>query len=153
MTTAQYADHGLRFVYPENWKLEESAEDWPREILLEAPGGALFTLHLYPETAEPAQIAAEALESLQGEYDKADWEVEPYEDPLIVVEGSPELTERSPVALGYDCTFSLLDFIVQVEIRVFRYDDMVILALFQAEDRDFDSPRQVFLAMLWSLLA
>lgn len=152
MTTAQYSANGLNFVYPENWKLEETSEGWPREVLLESPGGAFFSLHIYPPDSDPAQVASEALQSLQTEYDNADWEVNPYEDALIVVEGSPELSNRSPAALGFDATFSLLDFIVQIEIRAFRCEDRVILALFQAEDREFEQLRQVFLAMLWSLL-
>lgn len=141
--TANYDANGLNFVYPENWKLDEACEEWPKEITIEAPSGAFLSLHVYPDEAIASEIVEEALELIRKEYDEQDMECVPFEGKLIFLEG--------PSAVGYDVSFSLLDFIVQSQLRCFTHNGHPVLAICQAEDREFDELHQVFLAILWSL--
>jgi hypothetical protein len=139
-----YDANGLKFAYPENWKVREACAGCPKEIIVESPSGAFLSLHIYPEDSSPAQIVEEAIRSLRDEYEDRGIELRPY---------SGELVSGGPVAGGYDVSFSLLDFIVHVQLRCFRHDERTILSIWQAEDREFDRLRRVALAMLLSLVS
>jgi len=140
---SNYDGQGLSFVYPENWKVEESTDEWPREILLQSPSGAFLSLHLYATGSSEPELVEQALQSIRAEYEERDIEALPFKDSLVI---------DGPKARGYNVSFSLLDFIVQAQVRCFRHADYVILTMCQAEDREFDQLEQVFLAILWSLI-
>lgn len=137
-----YNANGLEFAYPENWKIHEACAGYPKEIMVESPSGAFLSLHIYPD-ASAESVLDEAVRSLRDEYEDRGMELVPY---------AGELVAGGPVASGYDVSFSLLDFIVQVQLRCFCHDEGIILSMWQAEDREFDQLRQVFLAMLLSLV-
>jgi len=141
--TANYDAYGLNFVYPENWNLIEACDEWPKEITLETPSGAFLSLHIYPEESLPAKVVEEALQSIREEYDDRGMESVPFDGNLVL---------DGPSAVGYNVSFSLLDFIVQSQLRCFVHGDSPILAISQAEDREFEELHEVFLAILWSLV-
>ena len=68
--TATYQKRGLKFLYPENWKLIDEADtELPCSISLETPdGGAFWSVHLYPPEADPDQMLKETVATLQETY-------------------------------------------------------------------------------------
>jgi hypothetical protein len=137
--TAHYAKNGLSFYYPENWRLGEQDDEWPKEIVLESPGGAMWSLHVYCPPVDEAEIAAEALKAFRHEY------------PNLEVQQVQE-TIGDAQAVGHDLHFYYLDLLVVIQTRCFRLGDKTLLLMQQAEDRDFTSLKPVFDAMTTSLV-
>ena len=130
---------GLRFEYPENWTLEEAAEDQVEQVVVSSPHTAFWHLTRYTCEAELEPLFDEALAALRTEYH--DMETEPADDTL---EGQ-QLT-------GFDVNFICLDLTNTCWLRGFQTDDATYLLLCQAEDREFAQIAPVFQAMLASLL-
>lgn len=139
--TAVYDKQGLNFMYPENWKLTDSADDSvPHEITVDSPdGAAMWSVHLYPDGTQPEQLLDQTLESLRETY--PDLELSELEESSI--EKSIE---------GNEALFYCLDFLVRARLQVFETDKHRVLAWYQAEDREFAKMEMVFQAMTTSLL-
>jgi hypothetical protein len=138
---AVYDKMGIRFLYPDNWTLDESeALSGNRSVSVFSPGGAFWTIVLHAADADPRDLAAQALETLKAEYNDAEVET---------------VTEQiSEVSLsGYDLNFFCLDFTNTALIRGFRTASASCLVLCQAEDREFEQLGPVFRAITTSLIA
>jgi hypothetical protein len=131
---------GIRFHYPENWKLdEESAHQGPTSVTVISPGGAFWTLSLHPVSADLPRLTRAVLEALREEYKELDAE------PIEEVVCDHEL-------VGYDVNFYWLDLTNTALVRAFRTPRATCVLLCQAEDREFVQVERVFLAMTTSLL-
>jgi hypothetical protein len=138
---AVYDKLGIRFLYPDNWTMDESeALSGNRSVSVYSPGGAFWTIVLHASHLDPDELAAGALETLKSEY--ADAEVQSV---------SEQIGERS--ISGYDLNFFYLDFTNTALIRGFRTASASCLVLCQAEDREFERVGPVFRAITTSLLA
>jgi hypothetical protein len=138
--TASYDKAGLRFLYPENWKItEEHLTEPPLSVTIESPGGGFWVVMVYDEDIEPAMLVDQAVESMRDEYEEV--EISPFERPFGEV-----------AATGRDLWFYCLDFVVHSRVFVVRGLGKTMLTMWQAEDRDFESLEPVFNAMLTSLL-
>ena len=139
--TATYDKLGLKFLYPENWKLIDEADpDVPHVVSLEGPdGSSTWTVHLYPHETDGEALLKESLATL----------METYEDcEISKIEG--ELAGFT--ANGVEAMFYCLDFLIQAQLRIVKTREHVLLVWVQAEDRDFDEKRIVFEAISTSLL-
>ena len=69
--TATYDRLGLKFFYPENWKLiDEPDSDLPHVVSLETPDGSTtWSVHAYPTETESAPIIKETLATLMDTYE------------------------------------------------------------------------------------
>jgi hypothetical protein len=138
---ATYEKLGIRFLYPDNWQLdEEETLGGNRSITVFSPGGAFWSIVLHPTKADPSELAAAALDALKAEYQ--DSEAEPV---------CERIADRS--ISGYDMSFFYLDFTNTALIRSFRTPTASCLVLCQAEDRELIDLAPVFLAITTSLLA
>ncbi len=136
-----YDKQGVRFLYPDNWVLDE--EDSPAgspSVTVQSPGGAFWSLAIHDPTTDPRDLAAAALEALQIEYPDSE---------------SEAVTERigGQSIEGYDFHFFYLDFVSTAAIRGLRTANASCLVLCQAEDREYDELGVVFRAITTSLLA
>lgn len=136
---AVFENYGVRFIYPENWRLFEEGEDWPKEVCVESPSGAQWTLHVYAPAQDPKQLVEGTREAMEREYDEV--EAEYVQEPI-----------GSVVAEGYNLTFFYLDLLVICQARCFNSENRSLLLIAQAEDRDFQELDRVFQAMTISLL-
>jgi hypothetical protein len=137
---AVYDKMGVRFLYPDNWTLDESeALSGNRSVSVYSPGGAFWTIVLHGASADPHDLANQALETLKAEYADAE-----------VAEVSEQIGEQ-PVS-GYDLNFFYLDLTNTALIRGFRTASASCLILCQAEDREFERVGPVFRAITTSLL-
>ncbi len=138
--TAVYDKLGLKFLYPENWKLIDDSTDSPQVITLETPDGSTtWSVHIYPAEADGDLVLKETLDSLQQTYE--DLEISPHSIQL----GEWEAT-------GVEALFYCLDFLIRAQLHLLRTRDKLLLFWTQAEDRDFDKQQIVFQAIAISLL-
>ena len=138
--TAVYDKLGVRFLYPENWRIDdEQLADWPHSVSVQSPGSGFWSLHIYRAAVEPARVAAEVLQTMRAEY--------------AGLEATPVTEQIGPAeAVGYDMDFCCLDFIITSKTRSLRVGKWTYLMLYQAENREFEQLQDVFRAMTLSLL-
>src|SRR5882724_4306421 len=137
---AVYDKMGIRFLYPDNWTLDEDeALHGDQTVTVYSPGGSFWSVALHAPSVDPRDLASAALKTLKTEY--RDSEAEPACEQI----GQYSLS-------GYDLSFFYLDFTNTALIRGFRTRTATFLVLCQAEDREFESIGPVFRAMTTSLL-
>lgn len=136
-----YDDHGVRFLYPDDWELEVVEDGQRTTVTVNAPGGtSFFLLTIDPARPQPALVADEALAAMRSEYP----ELETY--PAF------ETIARHK-ATGHDVEFFSLDLLAACEIRSFRSRKHTVLMLTQwAQDRDADQISELFSAMRQSFI-
>ena len=139
--TAVYDKLGLKFLYPENWRLiDDSDSDTPHIITLETPDGSCtWAVHVYQAGVDRDEILKSTLASLQETYE--DLEVA----PAVADFGGTEGT-------GVEALFYCLDFLVRAELQIVESSDHLLLFWTQAEDRVYDEQDLVFKAISVSLL-
>lgn len=138
--TATYENHGITFLYPENWTLtQEQCTERPYEISVQSPGSGFWSVHVYEESSDPGQLATEALDSMRQEYENIDSE------PVTSTIGDLEVG-------GYELNFYCLDFLVTARIVGFRHGGSTYLVLYQAESSEFEDLGVVFEALTISLV-
>ena len=141
--TAIYEQSGIRFLYPENWALDNRDDTGrPWSVSVHSPSGAFWSLTVYDDPAELAQIERESLEAVREEYSESIFET---------VAASEKLAGHE--LAGQDINFFYLDFLISARLRVFRIGDQSCVVLYQAEDRDFETLQRVFEAITLSLFS
>ena len=138
---AVYDKMGVRFLYPENWTLDESdAVAGRRSVSVYSPEGAFWTLALHNLSTDPKDLVNTVLSAVKKEYE--DFESEPVSEEIA---GNP--------VTGYDLNFYCLDLTNTALVRGFRTDSASCVVLCQAEDRDFKKVEPVFRAITTSLFS
>ena len=138
--TAVYDKLGLKFLYPENWKLIDDSTDSPQVITLETPDGSTtWSVHVFPAETDGDLVLKETLDSLKETYE--DLEIAPHSLPLGELE-----------ATGVEAMFYCLDFLIRAQLHFLQTPDNLLLFWVQAEDRDFEKQELVFKAISTSLL-
>ncbi len=136
---AKYDRFGVRFLYPDNWKVqEENPQPQTHCVTLQSPGSAFWMLQLMQTEESPERLSAEVLYSFKQDYDEV--EVSRIEEEI---HGTP--------SIGYDIQFYCLDFVVASQIRSFHLLDRACVLLIQAEDSEFEQMEPVFRAITASL--
>lgn len=138
---AVYENFGVRFLYPENWSLQdEEFDDWPRSVTVQSPQTSFWSLHVYPPGYEARKVVEEVVKSIQEVYEEL--EVLPAKDTIGDVETK-----------GVDIAFFYLDLLVEAKVRCVKTPSSTLVWHYQAESREFDDMEPVFQAMATSLLA
>ena len=138
--TVLYDRYGIQFMYPENWEvLEEEVNSWPRSVNVQSPSGAFWSITMYQSHDAPEGLNEEVLRTMRQEYQDIDAE------PVSEMLAGCRVT-------GYDMNFYCLDLLISTSIRTFIVGDQTYLAMFQAEDREFERIESVFRAITASLL-
>lgn len=135
----RFDDLGIHFQYPDNWDLDvaETTEGL-YTISVMSPGGAFWTIMIYPSSDEPGEIAKAALDALRVEYPDSD-----------VSDASEEVSGYE--LAGYDLNFFYLDLTSTATLRAFRAPDASYVIHCQAEDREYEKLSIVFQAITASL--
>jgi hypothetical protein len=136
--TATYENHGIQFLYPENWKLEEQQGQGQWTVSVQSPQTAFWSITVDETGRSPEALAADAVETLRHEY-----------PPLDVSEVKERVGRWD--AVGHDVAFFCLDLTNTGGIRAFRVDARSVLLLFQANDTEWEQVKLVFRAMAESL--
>src|SRR5436190_19870350 len=92
----QFDDGGVRFLFPENWRLEreDTGEGWT--VSVQSPGTAFLLITVNTDLPSPDAMLATALAALQAEYKDLE-----FEDCIDSIAGLP--------AIGHDMRFISLD--------------------------------------------
>lgn len=138
--TAIYDHQGVRFAYPENWKIEHGEdEEATLQVTVASPHTAFWSLSIYPGLRNTRALLDEVLQAMQAEY------------PDLESNSADEIIDGLQI-VGFDLDFICLDLTNTARARVFHRDQNTCLLLCQAEDREFEQIEQVFRAMTLSLL-
>jgi hypothetical protein len=136
---AQFADGGIRFCYPENWKLEREENDAGWTVSLQSPSTAFVMVCFRDDNSTPEEMALAALEALREEYPELESEV-----AVGAVAGRP--------ATGYDVRFFSLDLSNTCFLRSFHTSEGTILLLWQATDLELEKIEPVLRAICKSMV-
>jgi hypothetical protein len=135
-----YDKHGLKFQYPENWKLEEeTVEDDSPSVSLYSPEGAFWSVTIYADV-DPASASEQALESMRVEY------------PDLDVDAVTESIAGQEL-VGYEMSFVCLDMVNTARVLCYGDDRSAFVLMYQAEDRDYTKLTDVFSAVTTSMLS
>lgn len=138
--TATFKNADLLFMYPENWRVQESFQsETVYEVLLESPYGSIWSVSVFLDGSkreELVELCADALREHYEDFERFDWDGE--------IDGQD--------AVGFDSNFFCLDFIVTAQARSFEIGEKTFNVFCQAEDRDFEKNKQVFEAITISLI-
>jgi hypothetical protein len=131
---------GIRFTYPENWKLDETeALEGAATVTVYSPGGSFWSISLHSIDTEPEELVAAAVKALRETYDELDAETT-----------TDEIAGHE--LAGSDVNFYCLDLTNTALVRSFMGERFNGLILCQADDREFAEIEPVFRAMTVSLL-
>jgi hypothetical protein len=135
---AEFEQMGIRFKYPENWRLEreENEEGW--SVSVQSPDTAFLMLCLREDMPSTDDVAATALDALREEY--PDLESEDCTDSLA---GVP--------ALGHDVRFFSFDLTNSCWIRSFYTAQGTVLVLCQFNDLEEEKNEPVLRAICASI--
>jgi hypothetical protein len=135
---AKFEEGGVRFLYPENWRVErEDSEDgW--NVTVQSPETAFVVITVNEELPTTEEVLATALEALKADY--PDLEADHCVD---TVAGQP--------AVGHDIRFISLDLTNTCWTRSFYSTAGTILVLCQCNDLESEIHEQVLRAICASL--
>jgi hypothetical protein len=117
----QFTRSGVRFQYPDNWKLEvqDSGDGWSATV--SSPDTAFLFLSYHADQDDPAALADAALEAMRETY------------PDLESETTVESLANTP-AIGYDLDFFMLDLINSCRIRALSVHVGCLLLMSQCVD-------------------
>ena len=130
--------NGIRFQYPDNWKLVREDVETGWTVSVQSPATAFFMLTFDDQMPESGLVAQTVLDALRADY--PDLEAD---DALESLAGQP--------ALGHDITFFSLDLTNTCRTRCFYSDTGTILLIMQSADLELEIVEPVFQAICASL--
>lgn len=133
---ASFDSFGVKFLYPDNWKVIDRADDEGGEgVTLELPSGGFFTIEREHEGQIEEEIIEELADALEQEYEQIERE-------------EIRLDDASPNERAVEFRFYYLDLLVISRAVIMPIDEWVYVIQMQAESRDFDANEMVFSAIL-----
>lgn len=138
---AVYDKMGIRFLFPDNWTLDESEMlEGNNTVSVYSPDGAFWSITQHPPGLEPARLVSTAVDAMRQVYDALD------EEPA---DASIEGREM----VGREMNFYCLDLTNTAIARSFGTRRATYLVFCQADDREFEAVAPVFDAITRSLAA
>ncbi len=125
---------GLRFRYPENWRLEENAATEGWSVTIQSPKTAFLLVNVYPDRPAVKEVLETTLAALREDY-----------PDLEVREASERIAGHQ--AKGLDVQFFSLDLTNSCWIRGFRAQQSTVLVLAQTNDLELESAEPVLRAI------
>jgi hypothetical protein len=136
--SALFEQDGIRFLYPENWRLEREETDTGWTVSLQSPQTAFLLLSLDEDMPSTEQVVETALAALREEY--PDLEADACVDSVA---GQP--------AIGHDIRFFSLDLTNTCWTRSFYSPKGTVLLMWQANDLELEAHEAVLRAITASL--
>lgn len=129
---------GIRFQYPENWKLEREESETGWTVSLQSPATAFLVLSLDAEMPDLDNVADTALEAMREVYPELE-----AEECVDSVGGQP--------AVGHDIRFFSLDLTNTCWTRSFYSPGGTVLLMCQVNDLESEMNEKVLRAICASL--
>jgi hypothetical protein len=134
----EYAQHGVRFQYPDSWELAEQPNDDGVAVTVSGLGTCFWMLQLFLDAPPPDHVISQAVDAFRDEYDEMDFY------PV-----SDKLCDRP--ASGGDIEFVCLELINGASVRACQTDQFTVLVLFQGTDSELEETRETLEAITASL--
>lgn len=134
---AVYQDHGIAFLFPERWTIQEDLTDTHQTVTIQSPGTAFWQAILFPGESAAAVVES-VLEAFTETYDDLD----KYESQAMQ-SGYP--------ALVCELDFACLDLLSSAVLIAFDTPAQAIVLLYQGEDRELEVRRPQLEAITRSL--
>lgn len=138
LMSVQFADGGIRFQYPENWKLEREDNDTGWTVSVQSPHTAFLMICFRDDLATTEEMAEAALSALKEEYPELE-----ADDCLDSLAGQP--------ATGHNIRFFSLDLTNTCYSRSFYSDLGTVLVFWQSNDLELEHSGPVLKAICASL--
>jgi hypothetical protein len=135
---AQFDEGGIRFRYPENWRLEREDNETGWTVSIQSPDTAFVLISLNEDMPTTDEVAETALAALREDY--PDLEASDCVESLA-----------GQVAIGHDIRFFSLDLTNTCWTRSFYSSQGTVLVMCQANDLETDTNEQVLRAICASL--
>jgi hypothetical protein len=135
---AEFAEAGIHFKYPENWRLEREDNDAGWTVSVQSPETAFFMLCLREDMPRTDELADTALEALREEYPELE-----ADDRVDTLAGLP--------AIGHDIRFFSFDLTNTCWTRSFNSAQGTILLMCQFNDLEMEKNEPVLRAICASL--
>jgi hypothetical protein len=121
----QFQGLGIRFRYPDAWRLSEEMGEDEVSITVSSPETAIWSATVMRRRPDPEEILQAAIEVFRDEYDDLDIE-----------ETQARLANREVPAADID--FVCFEMTNSAHLRVFRTEQFTVLVLYQSSDADRD---------------
>jgi hypothetical protein len=135
---ATFERDGIRFSYPENWRLEREEAEHGWTVSVQSPDTALLVVTLDEEMPDAEKVAETALGALKEEY--PDLEADPCVDSVA---GQP--------AVGHEIRFFSFDLTNTCWTRSFYSARGTVLVLWQINDLELETNEPVLRAICKSM--
>jgi hypothetical protein len=135
---AEFAEAGIRFKYPENWRLEREDNETGWTVSVQSPETAFLMLCLREDMPPTEELTKLALDALREDY------------PELEADDSVESLAGQP-AVGHDIRFFSLDLTNTCWTRSCYSERGTLLLMCQYTDLEVDKNEPVLRAMLASL--
>jgi hypothetical protein len=135
---AQFDEEGIRFRYPENWRLERENSENGWTVTIQSPDTAFLLVSLDEDMPSTEQVAQTALDALRTEYPELE-----ADECIDTVGGQP--------AMGHDIRFISLDLTNTCWTRSFYSGRGTVLVMWEANDLELDVNEPVLRAITASL--
>lgn len=133
---ATFESFGIKFLYPDNWKEIQRAEDEGSDgVTLELPTGGFFSIEKELEGQLVNEIIKEVADSIAEDYDEIERE-------------EVSLSGALPNETTIDFRFYYLDLLIVSRLIILESEGRTLVLQLQAESRDFDENELVFAAIL-----
>jgi len=133
-----FEDEGIRFRYPENWRLEREDTDTGWTVVVQSPETAFAMISLNDESPSVENMAETALATMREDYPDLDADA-----CVDSVAGRP--------AIGYDIRFFSLDLTNTCWIRSFYCSRGTMVVMCQVNDLELETNEPVLRAICASL--
>jgi hypothetical protein len=133
-----FEDAGVRFRYPENWRLEREDTDTGWSVVLQSPDTAFAMISLNEESPSVESLVETALAAMREDY--PDLEADECVDSMA---GRP--------AVGHDIRFFSFDLSNSCWVRSFYCSRGTVLVMCQVNDLEVDTNEPVLRAICASL--
>lgn len=135
---SEFSSGGIRFAYPENWRLEREDNDEGWTVSIQSPGTAFVMISLRQDMPSVDRMAETALAALREDY--PDLEADDCTDSLA---GQP--------AIGHDIRFFSLDLTNTCWTRSFYSPQGTVLVLCQTNDLELEERGPILQAICASM--
>ncbi len=133
---AVFESSGIKFLYPDNWKTQERAEDEGSDgVTLELPTGGFFSMERELRGQLEEELIEEVADSISQEFGDLERE-------------ETHLEDASDDERTVDFRFYYLDLVIVSRLVILEIANATYVIQFQAESRDFDANEMVFAAIM-----